>query len=80
MRNEEKTTQENETLSSLSENEIEAIRKEAREKALKVKHNWKQRGNVIVCDTCDYEHGFYIPPSQRLIEIKDGQPIFRKLK
>lgn len=80
MTEEEKTTNENETLSSLSDDEVESIRKEAREKASKIVHTWKQKGNVVVCESCEYHHGFYIDPNYRLVDIKGGKPIFRKLK
>jgi hypothetical protein len=62
--------------SFLTETEIEEIRKEALEKALKAKHDWRQRGNAIVCIACANEHGFYIKPTQRLIRVtKEGEPI-----
>jgi hypothetical protein len=59
-----------------TEAEIEEIRKEAIEKALKAKHDWRQRGNAIVCIACENEHGFYVKTTQRLIRVtKEGEPI-----
>lgn len=79
--NEEKQTVNEERISAISEDEIEEIRSRAREKALTAVHNWKQRGNRIVCTACEYEHGAMLPPNVRLIDIKEnGSPVFKKLK
>lgn len=43
------------------------------------KHNWKQRGTMIVCDSCETPHGFYVNVEDILTGIdKNGMPIIGK--
>lgn len=52
---------------------------EARENALKKakgKHEWRQRGNKIVCISCEFEHGFFVY-GKIMVGVKDGMPILK---
>jgi hypothetical protein len=42
------------------------------------RHNWKQRGPYIVCNTCDLEHALAITVNKRLVGIdRRGNPILK---
>jgi hypothetical protein len=34
-------------------------------------HEWKQRGNHVVCDSCESSHGFILKPGQQLIGVDE---------
>lgn len=62
----------------ITQEQLEEIREKAIEEAKKKKHNWKQKGTFIVCSTCDFRHGFYIPPNKMMVGInKEGMPIIK---
>lgn len=64
----------------LSKEEYQKIREEALEKAKNAKHNWVQKGNEIICTSCEYPHGSYIPHDVRLVGIDNsGLPVFEKI-
>lgn len=43
-------------------------------------HAWRQRGTDLVCESCPFTHGSYIPPGYQLNGIDDqGIPTFRKV-
>jgi hypothetical protein len=64
-------------IESISEEQLERLRKEARDKALTSRHRWRQRGSYVVCQSCDYEHGFYIERGKLLQGVdENGHPIF----
>lgn len=44
------------------------------------KHNWKQRGTNVHCDSCRYPHGFSVPADQLLTGVdENGYPVFKSL-
>lgn len=55
--------------------DINEIRENALKKA-KEKHEWRQRGNKIVCISCEYEHGFYVY-GKIMVGVKDGMPVLK---
>ncbi len=60
----------------LSEAELEAQRKEAREKFKKTKHNWHMKGGWLCCDTCEYPHQTFLGLNKVMTGIdKSGSPI-----
>lgn len=65
-----------EVIPGLSQKEYDEIRNKAHEKAKSVKHNWKQKGFWISCDSCDFPHRSWIGPDKVLTDIKDGVPVF----
>lgn len=40
---------------------------------------WVQRGPDIICDVADFTHGQRIGTKKRLIESRNGEPIFKEL-
>lgn len=60
----------------ISQSELDEIREQAREKLRTTKHNWKQKGVELYCNSCDTPHGIYIGTKKILVGItKDGTPI-----
>lgn len=76
------TQEKNEQITGFTEEQLEEIRAQARDKALKAHHEIKQRGVYLVCTSCEYPHTFkYIGPHKRLIGFKDdGTPMLKDLK
>lgn len=67
----------NESL-EITQDQLEEIRQRAIEEAKEKKHNWRQKGNMIYCKSCDYPHGFYIPPEKMMVGIdKEGMPVIK---
>jgi len=61
----------------ISAHEYERIRNEALDKAKKVIHHWRQKGNQLICNSCPFPHATFIPRDKRMIgEMADGTPIF----
>lgn len=52
-------------------------------KARMVGHNWRQRGNELVCSSCPVEHGWTIPPEKwpaKMVGIdRNGMPILESV-
>ena len=49
------------------------------EPTVKQKHNWKQYGNQIICDSCPSKHGMFIRTDQIMVGVDDnGMPILEK--
>lgn len=58
----------------------EEDRDHALEHQFKATHNWKQRGNFLVCTACPNEHGYPIPTNHLFMGMVEGQPTFKKVK
>lgn len=64
----------------LSQKEYEKIRQKALSEAKKAKHNWRQKGNEIICDACVFPHAAILPPNKRLVGIDEkGFPILEEI-
>lgn len=76
-----KQTSQSELLSAVPESMIDELRQEAIKKALSAKHIWKQKGNRLVCEACEYPHAVILDINVRMIGVSEnGQPILKKLK
>lgn len=65
------------TLLEMSTGEIDEIRQKSIENIKKKKHEWRQKGPFIECQSCEYKHGYFIGINRVLIGInEDGSPIF----
>lgn len=64
---------------TINEINVEEIRQRAVELARNTRHEWRQRGNKIFCTSCQFEHGFFVPPNKVMVGIKDGLPIIKDL-
>lgn len=43
-------------------------------------HGWVQRGTLLVCQSCEFEHGTHIDPGYQLYGIDEkGYPLIRKI-
>lgn len=63
--------------SSISLDDLDKLRKEAREQMQG--HLWRQSGTIIHCESCPFDHAFYVEPGVILTGIdKDGNPILGK--
>ena len=41
-------------------------------------HNWRQQGALLICKSCEIEHGVHIGMGKIMVGINpEGQPIFR---
>lgn len=44
-------------------------------------HTWRQRGTMLICESCPFTHSSFIPPDYQLYGIgKDGIPLIKKLE
>jgi len=78
--NDQKNNQNEEIKDSfqIDEATLEELRKKAREKAKNTFHNWRQKGNYIVCKSCEFPHRFNIGVDKMLVGITDeGLPILK---
>ena len=75
MRREENQREENQGVENL-EIDIDKVRESAIVEA-KGNHNWRQRGNAIICTSCKNRHSFFIPVGKMLIDVKDGIPVLK---
>ena len=67
-----------ETVFEISEERLEEIRREAEEKARKTRHEWKQKGPWLVCQSCEMPHSVWIGPEKILVGFKkNGEPILK---
>lgn len=66
----------------LSQNEIERIRLEARERARSTRHEWRLKGRgVLACTSCPFPHRTYIPTNLTLTGIdENGNPLLQTSK
>lgn len=81
MQNEQNQQNEYETVFGLSPEQYEEIRKEAREKVLRINHTWRQKGFWLICKTCDHQHATWLGKDKVMIgEDDDGNPIIEDLK
>lgn len=71
----------NENTFTLTEDQINEVRRAAIEKAKTVRHDLRQHGPHLVCISCDYPHTvLYIGVNKRLIGVRpDGSPILKDL-
>lgn len=60
--------------------QIEEIRKDAKEKAKRATHRWRQKGYWLVCTTCENNHAIWIKGKEMIGENADGTPVIRELK
>lgn len=65
-------------IENISSVDIEEIRAKAIEETKKEKHQWKQKGNVLICEKCKVRHGLYLPPDKIMIgQDGNGMPILK---
>lgn len=62
------------TVSQISEEKLEEIRQQAKERAILAKHNWIQRGGYVVCTSCIVRHAIRVTGDMRLTGIENGMP------
>lgn len=55
---------------------LEEIRAQARERAKQAKHEWKQKGSNVICESCEYPHGITIGTDKIMIGIENNMPKF----
>lgn len=68
-----------ETVFQISEERLEELRTQAREKALSTKHSWRQRGGYIACDSCIYPHAFRVNGDTLMKGIdENGIPVLER--
>lgn len=73
----EEVIYEPENVVSFTEEQIEEIRSEAQRKA-KGYHKWVQKGNYIVCKSCDNRHAFEIGMKKLMVGVDEkGNPILK---
>ncbi len=58
--------------------DVSEVREAAIKKA-KGEHKWRQRGNQIICESCDFRHGFFVKPGVVMTGVKNGMPILKDL-
>jgi hypothetical protein len=58
----------------ISEDRLEEIRQQAKERALVAEHKWIQRGGYIVCTSCQNQHGIRVAGKDKMIGIENGMP------
>ncbi len=83
MQTQEEKNQENQKNQEQQKETIDIDVSEIRERAIneaKGHHNWKQRGNEVYCTSCQYPHGFFVEPGVVLVDVKDGEPVFKRLE
>lgn len=56
--------------------DIDKVREDAIIKA-RGDHNWRQRGNVVICISCKNRHAFFIPVGKMLVDVKNGIPVLK---
>lgn len=65
--------------SSISLDDLAKLREEAREQMQG--HSWRQSGTVIHCESCPFDHAFYVDPGVLLTGIdEEGNPILDKVQ
>lgn len=43
-------------------------------------HTWRQRGTLLMCESCPFTHASFIPPEYQLYGIDDkGLPLIRRI-
>lgn len=62
------------TVSEISEERLEEIRQQAKERALLAKHHWIQRGGYVICTSCPNSHAIRVNSDMRLTGIDNGMP------
>ena len=71
----------NNTVFSISAEQLEEIREKARKKVLGKVHEWRQRGDWLVCISCEHQHAVWVG-HDKVYKGKDknGNLIFEELK
>lgn len=78
MKNDEEIETEGETVNpGINIEEYKKIREEALKKAKSVKHNWKQKGQWLICDSCPFPHASFIGDKILVGIDENGLPILK---
>lgn len=79
LKNEQQGT--SETFFGLTDKQVEEIKNKAVEKVLRARHEWRQKGQWIICQSCETPHAFCVGMNKRLIGIgEQGEPLIKELK
>lgn len=62
----------------ISEERLEEIRQQAKERAMLAQHKWIQRGGYIVCTSCPNQHGIRVSGEEVMIGIENGMPKIKR--
>lgn len=79
----QKQSQQSDDSFSITAEELEEIRRGAYEKAMRARHEWRQKGDWIECksDACAFRHRAYIGVKKVLVGIDNkGMPILEDIK
>lgn len=65
---------------SYPQNTVDELRQRAVQATAEAKHDWRQQGVWVRCESCKNSHGFFVGTKKILIGItQDGMPILRDL-